>query len=385
MSCLPYNDPLLVSAVVPAFNAAATIEATILSIRRQTHARMEIIIVDDGSTDRTGEIARAHAAEDDRIRIIEIPNGGVAAARNAGIREARADLIAPIDADDLWHPHKIARQLEVMRRGGPSIGYVYTGFNQVDMDDCVIRSAAFEGCSGQVFLRSIFVNFVGNGSSLLIRREALEQIGGYSSELHRCGLQGAEDWLLQILIARRWEVGVVPARLVGYRQTPGAMSSGRLRMLLSEHMVYDLVERAHPETPSWVLDLARSSCQARLAIKHARQMDVAESVAQLVSAMAHSMPGAVAELSDHIAQVMRRRRQWIGRHFAAAGRSGADPAIRFFDTDPDTGFELRSSRYFRRMMDRVTEADRVFQLVTGDRAASVLDCNLSTSGPQTGN
>ena len=139
MRGFPHHDPVLVSAVVPAFNAAATIDAAILSIRRQTHIRMEIIIVDDGSADRTGEIARSHAAEDDRIRTIEIPNGGVAAARNAGIRAARADLIAPIDADDLRHPDKITRQLDVMRRGGPSIGYVYSGFNQIDMEDGVIR------------------------------------------------------------------------------------------------------------------------------------------------------------------------------------------------------------------------------------------------------
>src|SRR5262245_57856494 len=97
----------VVSVVVPAFNAGATLDQTLRSVRAQTYTHLEVIVVDDGSKDATAEIALAHAKSDARIRLVRQANGGVASARNAGIREARAALVAPIDADDLWAPTKI--------------------------------------------------------------------------------------------------------------------------------------------------------------------------------------------------------------------------------------------------------------------------------------
>src|ERR1700674_400681 len=89
----------LVTVVIPAFNAARTIDETLRSVRSQTHRRLEILIVDDGSTDATPQIVERHVAEDRRIRLIRQPNAGVAAARNKGVVEAAGDLVAPIDAD----------------------------------------------------------------------------------------------------------------------------------------------------------------------------------------------------------------------------------------------------------------------------------------------
>src|SRR5438034_11633591 len=99
-------SPCLVSVVIPAFNASATIDETIRSVRSQSHRDLDIIVVDDGSIDDTVAIAQRHAAYDSRIRIITQCNAGVAAARNAGWRAARADFIALLDADDLLTPSK---------------------------------------------------------------------------------------------------------------------------------------------------------------------------------------------------------------------------------------------------------------------------------------
>ena len=82
--------------------------------------------MDDGSRDRTPEIALAHAAADPRVRLIRQANAGVAAARNLGVAEAKASLVAPVDADDLWAPTKIERQVAALRRGGPEVALVYT-------------------------------------------------------------------------------------------------------------------------------------------------------------------------------------------------------------------------------------------------------------------
>lgn len=107
----------LVSVVIPAFNAEATIDETLCSVRSQSHERLEIIVVDDGSTDDTVAVAERHADRDPRITIIRQDNAGVAAARNAGWQAARAEFIAFIDADDLWAPGKIERQLQAMIDG----------------------------------------------------------------------------------------------------------------------------------------------------------------------------------------------------------------------------------------------------------------------------
>src|SRR6476660_90490 len=97
----------LVSVVVPAYNAEKTILETICSVRAQTYRNLDIVVVDDGSVDGTPGIVERHARTDSRVRLIRQANLGVAAARNRGIAEARADYIAPIDADDLWESTKI--------------------------------------------------------------------------------------------------------------------------------------------------------------------------------------------------------------------------------------------------------------------------------------
>src|SRR5215216_2413239 len=115
----------LVSAVIPAYNAEATIGATISSVMAQTYRRMELIVVDDGSHDGTAAFVGKLAERDPRIRLVRKRNEGAAAARNTGIDHARGDFIAPVDADDLWHPTKIEKQMAVVRRCSARVGLVY--------------------------------------------------------------------------------------------------------------------------------------------------------------------------------------------------------------------------------------------------------------------
>jgi teichuronic acid biosynthesis glycosyltransferase TuaG len=103
-----------VSVVMPAYNAEATLESSIRSVQAQTREDWELIVVDDGSADRTVELAQAAAAADPRIRVIRQRNRGVAAARNVGIDAARGRYLAFLDADDTWLPGKLSRQLAFM-------------------------------------------------------------------------------------------------------------------------------------------------------------------------------------------------------------------------------------------------------------------------------
>ena len=121
----------LVSVVTPVWNAAATLPAAVASVRAQSLADWELILVDDASTDGSRELARGLAAGDPRIRLIErATNGGAAAARNDAIRAARGRLVAFLDADDRWYPEKLARQAEFMAEHGHAL--VFSAYRRVD-------------------------------------------------------------------------------------------------------------------------------------------------------------------------------------------------------------------------------------------------------------
>jgi len=237
----------LVSVVIPAYNAAATLGETLRSVRAQTHQNLEIIVVDDGSTDGTLSVYEAQAATDNRLRLISQRNRGVAIARNAGWQSARSGLIAFVDADDLWAPSKIERQLEVMRAGGEQMGLVYTWFAVLDETSRIRYKAVGRGISGDVLKCALKENFVGHASSPLIRCEALVRAGGFDSSLLDAGAKGCEDLLLYYRISREFQFGLVHEHLTGYRVVSGRMSSDRLRMFRSYQMVANEMKTDYPE------------------------------------------------------------------------------------------------------------------------------------------
>ena len=145
------QDGELVSVIVPAYNAAATIGETLRSALAQTYPQLEVLVVDDGSTDATADIVRSFVARDPRVRLLQQANAGVAAARNLAIAQSRGAYVAPLDADDLWHPQKIALQLEALRRGGPRVGVVYCWWRVIDM-----RAALRSGSGCRTHMRATF-------------------------------------------------------------------------------------------------------------------------------------------------------------------------------------------------------------------------------------
>lgn len=252
MSARRCASPQLVSVVIPAFNAARTIEATLRSACAQTYPNLEIIVVNDGSTDATASIVRRMRADDWRVRMIATPNRGVACARNEGIMAARGAYIAMLDADDLWHPAKIERQMSVMLSSPVKPAFVYCLYRNIDAAGLVTHSASAVACRGAALTRHVYVNFVGNGSSLLLRRTAIEAVGGYDPGLRAQGIEGCEDLLLQLRIASRFNVDYVPEYLVAYRQHPAMMSFDQTRMLESRLAALALVREIAPHVPGFV-------------------------------------------------------------------------------------------------------------------------------------
>ena len=237
-SVSPVAAPL-VTVVIPSYNAAATIDETLRSVRAQRHRNLEILVVDDGSADATAEIALRHQQEDGRVRVLKQKNGGVAKARNHGIAEAKGAFVAPVDADDLWEDGKIERQLRVLLDGGPKMALVYNWYAAIDENSIITSVSSTAAPEGMVFEEMLRSNFIGNGSTPLMRRDVVLACGGYDSGLHAQGAQGCEDLKLYLAIAEHHHFGVVPDFLTGYRFTAGNMSSNGPRMIRS----YELVTR----------------------------------------------------------------------------------------------------------------------------------------------
>ena len=241
----------LVSVIIPVLNSERFIGRTLRSVLDQTYQSIEVVVVDDGSTDETPAVVEAFAAQDTRVRFIKRIHGGVAEARNLAIREAKGPMIAPVDADDLWHPEKIALQVKALCEGGAKVGLVYCWSIAMDEGDLVIRPARSRDLpAGQVLLSMVEQNIVGNASAPLMRRSLVEQVGGYDPSLHRTGSQGAEDWKLYLSLAEISEYAVVPNYLVGYRITSNAMSNNLNPMGKSMQMVGEWIRQRHPEIPS---------------------------------------------------------------------------------------------------------------------------------------
>lgn len=235
----------VVTVVIPAYNGEDTLDETLRSVRGQTYGALDIVVVDDGSSDGTADIARRHAALDPRVRVIVQANGGVAKARNTGWQSSEAEFFAFVDADDLWTQDKIERQMEVMIREGA--GLAYSWYLLIDGGSRIIGYGPPATQSGDVLDAIFESNFIGNGSSALVRRQALIDANGFESGLHQAGAQGCEDLMFYCRVAEKHGFAVVPDYLIGYRTLPNNMSSNLSRMLHSWMLVRQEMIGRHPD------------------------------------------------------------------------------------------------------------------------------------------
>lgn len=246
----------LVSVVIPAYNAEAFIAQTLNSVLSQTYRNIEVLVVDDGSKDRTAEIVESVAQSDYRVILLKQSNAGVAAARNLAIQKSSGEYIAPIDADDIWHPQKLEKQVQCMLQAEPFVGLVYAWSAYIDEEDLLIGTYNFNERiykpEGEVYTALVFSNFIGNASAPLIRRACLDQVGGYNCELKEQGGQGCEDWDIYLRIAEYYQFRVVPEFLIGYRQSSGSMGNNCASMAKSYHLVMTDVQQRHPEIPTTI-------------------------------------------------------------------------------------------------------------------------------------
>ncbi len=205
-----------VSVVIAARNQAAWLGEAIASVCAQTFADWELVVVDDGSTDATRDVVMRHGG-DRRVRYVHQAHAERSAARNRGIAETSAPLVAFLDADDCWLPEKLAKQVAALA-AEPAAGLCYTPARFVDAtgQSLPIRKPP-RTIAGDVFPRLMRGNVI-ILASVVVRRRCLDEVGGFDATLPT---YGCEDWDLWLRIARRWPVAVVDEELTLYRRHAG--------------------------------------------------------------------------------------------------------------------------------------------------------------------
>jgi glycosyltransferase involved in cell wall biosynthesis len=277
-----------VAVVIPAYNAREYLAQTLQSVVDQTHKALEIIIVDDGSTDETASICRRFAASDSRIRILSTENRGVAAARNTGIQASKSDYIAFLDADDLWHSTYVQRMLSALQPLPDAWGAVYALHRFIDTEGYCTRSGSSLNARDNILNRHLVFRFVGNGSGFMVRRAVVDKIGGYDSSYARKGIGGCEDFDFELRTAEHFKIETVPLGLVGYRSHSAAMSSDRSRMARSLLAVTERCIARNPQLPAFVVSCARASAHLYAFSKFAALKDWPSAATSLKHIYHHS-------------------------------------------------------------------------------------------------
>lgn len=209
--------PPIISVIIPAYNAEKTIFETIESVLQQTFSDFEIIVIDDGSTDRTLETVNFF--QDHRIKCFSFQNGGLPVARNRGINLAKGEFLAFLDADDLWTSRKLEKQLNALKENPDSaLAYSWVHF-KFDQDD---HSYSDCSCSfhGNVYADLLVRNFLHNGSNPLVRKHVINEVGKFDQSLRSC-----EDWDFYIRVAAKYNFELVRDVQIIYRQSSESMSS----------------------------------------------------------------------------------------------------------------------------------------------------------------
>lgn len=199
-----------VSVVIPVYNGERYIRQALISVLRQTHAQIECLVVDDGSVDGTASAVDATA--DGRVRYVYQANAGVSAARNTGLAAASGDYIAFLDADDVWLPSKLERQLHLAAER-PDAGLIYCGYTITDQR---LRPVAQVRPDMRDARLKKWLMLEGNGIGLsftgMVPRPVADAVGGFNT-----GLSTSADLEWSCRVANNWPVVAVPAALALYR------------------------------------------------------------------------------------------------------------------------------------------------------------------------
>jgi glycosyltransferase involved in cell wall biosynthesis len=233
-----------VSVIIPTYNSGRLVADAVESVLAQTLPPAEILVIDDGSVDDTPQRLTNYC---DRITYIRQQNQGVAAARNCGIRASREEFVAFLDADDVWHPQKLERQLQVMSRrpelsllGTQCFDWPAPRFE--DVGDATANPVTIVPWDRQVVVNRL------STSSNLVRRRVFEKVGYFDTDL-----QGPEDHDLFTRIAEVYLTANLELPLTGYRNVPASLSKQAARMESGMRQILTKLDERNAWGKRWLL------------------------------------------------------------------------------------------------------------------------------------
>ncbi|MEH2437455.1 MAG: glycosyltransferase [Nostoc sp.] len=229
----------IVSVIIPTYRRANLVGQTIESVLAQTYTDYEVIVVNDGSTDKTVEVLYQFG---DKITVIQQKNKGVSAARNAGIRVAQGRYIAFVDDDDLWLPNKLEKQIACLE-SHLNIGLVYSDMFCFNENGVLPNTWAKANPTPSVQrLWTLFGrNFIPT-STVVVHRECLDAVGLFDETLTSC-----EDYDMWLRIIAKWQVHLLSEPLVHYRLSPNSMQNNEEQMLVNWLRVKEKAFGRHPK------------------------------------------------------------------------------------------------------------------------------------------
>ena len=235
----------MVSVIMPAYNAAAFIAESIQSVQQQTYTNWELLVIDDASLDDTVQVIEGLSKEDDRIKLHILPtNQGAGFARNIGIKAATGDLISFLDADDLWKPHKLEKQLKFMREKNSQVCYssyelISENGKSLHKQIKAIKSLSFDKLKK--------ANYIGNLTGIYNAR-ALGKI--YCPLIRK-----RQDWGLWLLALQKSGDAIgIQEPLAIYRERKGSISRNKMEMLQYNYQVYrDVLKYSAPKSLFWMV------------------------------------------------------------------------------------------------------------------------------------
>lgn len=240
---MTYNP--LVSAIIPAYNAAQFLSQTIQSVLNQSYRNWELLVVDDGSTDDTAEIVRRYHDIDERVRLISKANGGVSAARNTGVEAAQGELIAFLDADDLWCEDKLKVHVDYSQCH-PAVSATFARVELINLDGSSINRLT-RSQTGPVDLSTLFyTNPTVTTSNLVVRKNAFLAANGFDESMRH---DEDVDFLFRLVHQDDSILSGIGQVLVKYRLHDYGLSSDLAKM---EQGWVKLMQKAYQKVPAIV-------------------------------------------------------------------------------------------------------------------------------------
>jgi GT2 family glycosyltransferase len=283
------------TVVIPAYNQRFFVADAVESVLVQGRPDVEIIVVDDGSSDDIEAVLAPYAS---RLRLLRQKNRERGAARNAGLAEARGEYVSFLDADDLWLPGKMARDLRLFDES-PDVAVVHSRIVYGDVSGRPIKEQKLRAPSGYVLKELACHNFI-SLCTAVARREAVVEVGGFSEERQ---LSGSEDWELWVRLAAEYPIAFHPHTTAVYRQLPTATLRNPEKMRLAYFRAVELIME-HPKLEvhrNSLEPIARANGHLLLATQYGRSGSRSRGLVELARAIQTRPQTVLSAETAHVA------------------------------------------------------------------------------------